>query len=226
MTKVILDTPNHSLYNTLHSLGFGEITNSGFPGERSGELLDRPVWAPFILATLSFGYGVSVTTLQLAQAYATLANNGIKIPVTFLKSNEPPQGTQVLNPKVTHELLTMLESVLYDKGGTAPAARIPGYYVTGKTGTARILGPHGYEKDHHNGMFVGIAPASNPQLVVAIMIHDPQGAKYFGGDVAAPVFSRIMSQALRLLNVPPDNLNQTTNNSATPSNNAPRNLDA
>ncbi len=226
MTKVILNTPNHSLYNTLHSLGFGQITNSGFPGERSGELVNRPVWAPFILATLSFGYGVSVTTLQLAQAYATLANNGIKIPVTFLKLNQPPQGTQVLDPKIAHELLTMLESVLYDKGGTAPAARIPGYYVTGKTGTARILGSHGYEKDHHNGMFVGIAPATNPQLVVAIMIHDPQGAKYFGGDVAAPVFSRIMSQALRLLNVPPDNLNPSTNNSATPSNNGQRNLDA
>ena len=166
------------------------------------------------------------STLQLAQAYATLANDGNKIPVTFFKINQPPQGEQVLDPKIAHELLTMLESVLYDKGGTAPAARIPGYFVTGKTGTARILGPYGYEKDHHNGMFVGIAPASNPQLVVAIMIHDPQGEKYMGGDVAAPVFSRIMAQALRLLNVPPDNLNPINNNSVTPSNNTQSNLDA
>lgn len=226
MTKVILNTSNHALYNTLHTLGFGQITNSEFPGERSGELINRPVWSPFVLATLSFGYGVSVTTLQLAQAYATLANGGIKKPVTFLKINQPPAGEQVLDPKITHELLTMLESVLYDKGGTAPAARIPGYYVTGKTGTARILGPHGYEKDHHNGMFVGIAPASNPQLVVAIMIHDPQGAKYFGGDVAAPEFSRIMAQALRLLNIPPDNLNPVTNTASATTKTSQRNIDA
>lgn len=226
MTKVILNTPNHALYNTLHALGFGQITASEFPGERSGELINRPIWSPFVLATLSFGYGISVTTLQLAQAYATLANDGVKMPVSFLKTDQTPQGVQVLNPKICHELLKMLESVLYDKGGTAPAARIPGFYVTGKTGTARILGPHGYEKDHHNGMFVGIAPATNPQLVVAIMIHDAQGGKYMGGDVAAPVFSRIMSQALRLLNIPPDNLSPNTNNSSATTNNIKRNIDA
>lgn len=225
MAKVILATPPNSLWHTLHDVGFGQVTQSGFPGEQSGVLVNHPVWNPFVLATLSFGYGISVTTLQLAEAYAVLATGGIKRPVTFIRVDNPIPGVQVMEPKIAHELLTMLESVLV-KGGTAPAARVVNYRVTGKTGTARILGPHGYEKDHHNGFFVGIAPASNPQLVIVVMMHDPQGAKYFGGDVAAPIFSRIMAQSLRLLNIPPDDLNSSNSNSPTNSNDRTSNLDA
>lgn len=225
MAKVILTTPPDALWHTLHNVGFGQTTQSDFPGEQPGVLINHPIWNPFVLATNSFGYGLSVTTLQLAQAYAVFATGGIKRPVTFLRTDNPPAGVRVMDPTIAHELLTMLESVLV-KGGTAPAARVPDYRVTGKTGTARILGPHGYEKDHHNGMFVGIAPASNPQLVIVVMMHDPQGAKYFGGDVAGPVFSRIMGQALRLLNIPPDDLNNSNNNPSTNAQSQTSNLDA
>lgn len=205
MSKVTLSLSPNNLWNTLHSVGFGDLTSSNFPGERSGYLPNYKVWNPFVLCTLSFGYGMSATVLQLAQAYAVLANDGIKVPVSFLREATPPQGQQVLDPKVAHELLIMLESVLM-KGGTAPLAKVPGYRVTGKTGTARILGPNGYEKGHHNSFFVGIAPASNPQLVIAVFLHDPEGGQYMGGYTSGPIFSHIMGEALRLMNIPPDDL--------------------
>lgn len=205
MSKLILALPAENLYDMLHRIGFGQITQSGFPGERTGSLPNFKVWNPFVLATLSFGYGISVTALQLAQAYAVLANGGIKVPVTFLKSQQLPAGQRVIDKTVSREVLDMLESVL-TKGGTAPLARVPGYRVTGKTGTVRIVGSHGYEKDHHNSIFIGIAPASRPRLVVAVVLHDPKGRLYYGGYTAGPIFSRVMSNTLHLLNIPPDDL--------------------
>ncbi|MDQ8039152.1 MAG: penicillin-binding protein 2 [Rickettsiella sp.] len=206
MSKLVLSLPPENLWNMLHAVGFGQISQSGFPGERTGSLPHFRVWNPFVLATLSFGYGLSVTALQLAQAYSVLAHAGIKIPVTFLKIKEkPPNGQQLIDPKVSKEVLDMLESVL-TKGGTAPLARVPGYRVTGKTGTVRIVGAKGYEKHHYNSIFIGIAPASRPRLVVAVVLHDPKGRFYYGGYTAGPIFSHVMGSTLHLLNIPPDDL--------------------
>lgn len=203
MTKVILSLPPDQLPKLLKRVGFGELTASGFPGEQAGRLPDRPVWKPFPLATLSFGYGVSVTALQLAHAYAILANKGVKIPVSLLKVTAPPKGEQVIDPKIAGEVLKMLQQVL-EKGGTGHAARVAGYQVAGKTGTAWRVGRHGYEKHRYTSSFVGIAPASRPRLVVAVVIHDPGGKQYFGGAVSGPVFEKVMQGALRILAIPPD----------------------
>lgn len=212
MSKLVLSLPAENLWSLLHNVGFGQLSQSGFPGERTGSLPNFRVWNPFVLATLSFGYGLSVTALQLAQAYAVLANGGVKIPVTFLKiQGQPPAGQRVIDAKISREVLDMLETVL-TKGGTAPLARVPGYRVTGKTGTVRIVGAQGYEKHRHNSIFIGIAPASHPRLVVAVVLHDPKGNAYYGGYTAGPIFSHVMSNALHLLNVSPDDLaslNQT-----------------
>jgi len=206
MSKLVLSLPSENLWNMLHDVGFGQITQSGFPGERMGGFPHFKIWNPFVLATLSFGYGISVTALQLAQAYATLANGGIKVPVTFLKVTDSlPPGQPVLDPVISQEILDMLESVL-TKGGTAPLARVPGYRVTGKTGTVRIVGPQGYEKHRHNSIFIGIAPASHPRLVVEVVLHDLDGYLYYGGYTAGPVFSHIMGSILHLLNLQPDDL--------------------
>ena len=206
MSKLILSQPAENLWNTLHRVGFGQVTESNFPGERTGSLPHFKVWNPFVLATLSFGYGISVTTLQLAQAYAVLAQGGVKVPVTFLKvEGDAPLGQRVMAQRISREILAMLESVL-SKGGTAPLARVPGYRVTGKTGTVRIVGAHGYEKHHYNSIFIGIAPASQPRLVVAVILHDPKGQFYYGGYTAGPIFSHVMSNTVHLLNIAPDDV--------------------
>lgn len=203
ITKIILTIPPNQLWSLLNRLGFGASTGIGFPGERSGILIKQKKWSPFALATLAFGYGISVTTLQLAEAYATLANDGIKLPVSLLKIDKKPQGQQVLDPRVAREIMVLLESVL-TKEGTGEVARIPGFRVAGKTGTARMIGLHGYEKKHYTSSFVGIAPVSNPRLVVAVVIQDPKGKQYYGGMVSGPIFKNIMEGALRMLNIPPD----------------------
>ncbi len=203
ITKITLDTKPDSLWQLLHTVGLGERTGSGFPGEVSGSLYHHRIWAPFTLATLSFGYGLSVTSLQLAEAYSIIAADGVKYPVTLVKRTGDAQGKSVMNPKVARQVLSMMESVL-QKGGTATRAKIPGYKVSGKTGTSRIVGPHGYEKNHHIAIFVGVAPASDPQLVVAVDIKDPKAGKFYGGLVAAPVFKTVMGGALRVLDIPPD----------------------
>lgn len=208
MAKITLSLPPDLLWNTLHAVGFGQSTNSGFPGESSGSLVKQNPWRAFVLATLSFGYGMSATTLQLAQAYNVLANQGKRLPVSLLKLDKPPVGEQVISAKVAQEVLQMLESVIM-KGGTAPLARVPGYRVTGKTGTARIVGQSGYLKNRHDGTFIGVAPASNPRLLVAVYLHDVQGAQYYGGYTAGPIFSKIMGASLRLLNVPPDDIDNS-----------------
>jgi cell division protein FtsI (penicillin-binding protein 3) len=202
VTKMILTLPPEHLWKFLHRVGFGEDTGLGFPGERSGSLVKRDKWSPFALATLAFGYGVSVTTLQLAHAYAVLANNGIKLPVSLLKLDEKPKGERVMKAELAKQMLVLLESVV-EKGGSGRSANIPGYRVSGKTGTAKMLGQHGYEK-RYTSSFVGMAPASHPRLVVAVVINDPKGKKYYGGDVSAPVFKSIMEGGLRMMNVPPD----------------------
>ncbi len=205
MTKVILTLPPNQLWSLLHRMGFGEVTGIGFPGEQAGKLVNRPTWKPLPLATLSFGYGISVTTLQLAHAYATIANDGIKLPLSLLKIDKAPEGTRVLDQAIAHKMLNMLQSVLA-KGGTGQNARVAGYTVAGKTGTAWVSENKTYQKHRYTSSFVGIAPATHPRLVVAVVIHDPQGKDYLGGYVSGPVFEKIMEGSLRILNIPPDDL--------------------
>lgn len=204
ITRIILSLPPNNLWKLLHNVGFGEATQINFPGERSGQLFFRDKWDPFALATLSFGYGLSVTTLQLARAYAVLANDGIKIPLTLLRIDQPPQGVRVIDSKVANAMLALLEKVTTEKEGTGKQASVPGYRVAGKTGTARIASGGGYLLHHHIASFVGIAPVNHPRLVVAVVIRNPEGKKYYGGDVSAPVFEKIMEDALRTLNIPPE----------------------
>jgi cell division protein FtsI (penicillin-binding protein 3) len=210
VSKMTLSLSPLSFWEVLKRTGFGQLTDSNFPGESSGVLVKDRIWRPFALATMSFGYGLSVTSIQLAQAYTMLAAGGIKRPVSLLRIDSAKTSERVIPLPIAKELLTMMLSVV-EKGGTAPQAKIPGYTVTGKTGTARMVGPHGYEKNHHVALFVGIAPASKPRLVVSVVIKDPHG-HYFGGEVSAPVFAKIMGGALRILNIPPDDLHAAPQN--------------
>jgi cell division protein FtsI (penicillin-binding protein 3) len=203
VTKMVLELPPNQLWSMLHRVGFGEITGIGFPGEQSGSLVKHDPWGAFTLATLGFGYGLSVTPLQLARAYSVIANHGVILPVTLLKRDAPPVGEKVMDAKIANEMLTLLESVV-SKGGTGESANVPGYRVAGKTGTAIKVGEHGYQKHHYVASFVGIAPVTDPRLVVAVVIDDPQGENYYGGMVAGPVFEKIMEGTLRILDVPPD----------------------
>lgn len=205
MSKIILSLPTAHLWNFLHRMGFGEVTGVNFPGEQSGSLVNHPIWRPLALATLSFGYGISVTTLQLAQAYAILANDGVKIPISLMRVDNPPSGVRVVDAKVAREMRELLQAVV-SKGGTGVPARVPGFQIAGKTGTAWVAGDHGYQKHHYTSSFVGMAPASNPRLVVAVVLHDPQGKQYYGGYVSGPIFAKIMEGSLRILNIAPDDI--------------------
>lgn len=203
-TKMILSLPPNQLWSLLHRVGFGEVTGIGFPGEQGGSLVKHDPWGSFVLATLSWGYGISVNALQLARAYAVIANQGIKLPVSLLRLDKPPVGERVMSEASTKAMLDLLESVVTVDGGTGNRARIPGYRVAGKTGTAKLAGIGGYEKHRYIASFVGIAPLDHPRLVVAVIIHEPHGKYYHGGSVSGPVFQKIMEESLRILNVPPD----------------------
>lgn len=197
VAHVILDEPQESLIEVYKKLGFGEPTYVEFPGERSGYLDVQSKLDPFTYATFAFGYGVSTTAIQLAKAYAVLANDGLRVPLTLLKRQEPPSLERVLEAKPTETLRTML-TIVPEDGGSGQEARIPGYAVGGKTGTVRKLGPTGYLDSHHTGFFVGFLPAEAPRWVCVVVIDDPQDGKYYGGEVAAPVFGRLMKEATRL----------------------------
>jgi cell division protein FtsI (penicillin-binding protein 3) len=146
-----------------------------------------------------------VTAIQLARAYTILAHNGVKIPVSLLRIDTPPQGAQVIDPSTVKKLLTMMETVI-QKGGTGQTVNIPGYRVAVKTGTAKIAGVGGYQQRRYASSIVGIAPVSDPKLVVVVVINEPRGKVYYGGDVSGPAFSRVMEGTLRILDVTPDNL--------------------
>ncbi len=204
VTKMILTLPRDQLWEILHRVGFGEVSGIGFPGEQSGSLLKHQPWGDFTLATLAWGYGLSINTLQLARAYAVIAMHGKKLPVSLLRLDHPPAGEQIMDADIANQILLLLESVVTEKGATGYMARIPGYRVGGKTGTAWIASHGGYEKHNYNAIFVGIAPISDPRLVVAVVMHNPRGKYYHGGTVSGPVFKKIMEGSLRILNVPPD----------------------
>jgi cell division protein FtsI (penicillin-binding protein 3) len=203
MTKVAMALEPAQMYGTLASLGFGQVTTSGYPGESAGLLPHYSHWRPVGISSMSRGYGLSVTPLQLVHAYATVASAGVSRPVSFLRVEAPPEGTRALDPAVSRMLITLLESVVSPEGGGKLAA-IPGYTVAGKTGTAWKATAGGYATDRYLAVFGGIAPASNPRLAAVVVIDEPGAGKYYGGEVAAPVFSGVVGGALRLLAVPPD----------------------
>ena len=190
---------------TYTSLGFGDVTASGFPGESAGILSGTSHWRPINIATMSYGYGLSVTPIQLAQAYATVGAFGMHRPITFRRVKEAVPATRVLDEKVSRDLIGLLEGVV-DPGGTGVKARVPGYRVAGKTGTAWKAEAGGYSKDRYLAVFAGLVPASRPKLAVLVMIDEPKGPMYYAADVAAPVFSAVTSGALRLMSVAPDDL--------------------
>ena len=200
--RIALSLNRNKYHDYLAALGFGQASGSGFPGESKGQLRPAANWARIDQATLSYGYGISVTSLQLAAAYAVLANDGVRLPVSLLRRNELPQGQRVFSVKTAKSVRKMMESVVA-QGGTATRAAVPGYRVAGKTGTVKVAGKGGYKEKKYISLFAGMAPADHPRLVAVVMIRNPRGQQYYGGLVAAPVFSAVMDDALRLLNVSP-----------------------
>ena len=200
--KIALSMKPKTLWQSLSDSGFGEKTGSNFPGEASGKLRDPKTWRPIEQATMSYGHGISVNLLQLARAYTIFASGGELKPISLLKLDAPVTGKKIFSERTARALRDMLELVVLP-GGTAPLAQVAGYRVAGKTGTAHKL-EDGHYVDHYVASFVGLAPASNPRLVVAVMIDEPSGMEYYGGQVAAPVFSKVTGAALHELNVPND----------------------
>jgi cell division protein FtsI (penicillin-binding protein 3) len=203
VSKIALDLPKEQFWGFFSRVGFGDPTSTGFPGEVAGQLAPYRRWAEIDQATLAFGYGLSVTSLQLARAYGVLASDGIRYPVSLLRQDAPVKGERVMQAATARTVRKMMEAVVTDEG-TAPAAAVTGYRVAGKTGTAKKSISGGYADDRYISVFAGIAPASDPRLVMVVMIDEPTAGKYYGGSVAAPVFSRVMTGALRLLNIAPD----------------------
>ena len=198
--RISLATDPKVFFDTLTKLGISQITASGFPGEVRGSLGNYQNWRPIKRATLSYGYGVSVTLLQLAKAYAAIANGGIVNQISIEKIKVKSNGERALSEDTTANLLLMLETVVEQ---SVSRARVKGYRVGGKTGTAEIFSDD-YSGNAHNAFFVGIAPISNPRIVTVVVVNEPQGQKYYGGQVAAPIFSLIVSGALRIMGIPPD----------------------
>ena len=209
--KVALSLQPEQIWSTLTALGLGRVTGSSYPGESAGMLSNYAHWRPIGIATLSHGYGLSVTPLQLAHAYATLGAGGVERPISFERVSGPVPGEQVLDPKVARTLIQLMEQVA-EKGGTATRASLIGYRVSGKTGTAFKSIAGGYSTDKIMAVFAGLVPASHPKLATVVVIDEPsrdvQQVGYLaqGGTVAAPVFASVMSGALRLMDVPPDDL--------------------
>ena len=203
--KIALALKPEYFWDELHKAGFGTTPQVGFPGAASGKLRPYQSWRPIEQATMAFGNGIAVSLLQMARAYTVFANNGEMRPVTMLKQDVASDaGTQVFTPAAAHEVLAMMETVVSPLG-TAPRAQVAGYRVAGKTGTAHKPVDGRYSSDKYIASFIGLAPVSNPRLIVAVMVDEPTSGGYYGGVVAAPVFSSVMSGALRVLDIPPDN---------------------
>ena len=204
MARLALSLEPQLIWNTLTHFGFGQVSTSGYPGESAGLLANYAQWRPIGIATMSHGYGISVTPLQLAHAYATVGTFGLVRPVSFLRVDTPPAGERVMDGRSAKELVGMLESVVVAEGATGKRAAIPGYRVSGKTGTAYKISAGGYSTDRYMAVFGGVAPASEPRLAAVVVIDEPNAGMHRGGEVAAPVFSAVVGGALRLLAVAPD----------------------
>ncbi len=206
VVKIAQTLKPEQMREALEQFGFGRVTGSGYPGESAGILPQARHWREINQATMAYGYGLSVTPLQLAQAYAVLGSGGIFRSVSLRRLDVAPEGVRVLDEAVARELVTMMEAVVSDQG-TARRARVAGYRVAGKTGTAwKASEQGGYSTNRYIAVFGGVVPASNPRLAAVVVIDEPTGGAYYGGEVAAPVFSSVMAGALRLLAVPPDDL--------------------
>jgi cell division protein FtsI (penicillin-binding protein 3) len=206
MAKLALQLEPRQIWETLTHFGFGQVTASGFPGESAGVFTDYSHWRAISIATLSHGYGISVTPLQLVQGYASIGARGIRRPISLLRLDAAPAGERVLDAGVATDLLNLLEAVTTQEGATGVRAKIQGYRVAGKTGTAWKASNGAYSKDRYTSVFAGVAPASNPRLAAVVVIDEPTAGKYLGGDVSAPVFSAVVGGALRLLAVQPDDM--------------------
>ena len=203
VAKIALSMRSEDYWRLLNRTGFGTAPVSGLPGEAAGRLRPHHTWLPIEKATMAFGHGISVSLLQLAHAYTIFANDGLMPPLSVVKRRDAALGQRVISANTSREVRAMLEKVTQD-GGTAPQARVMGYRVAGKTGTAHKLVNGAYAPNKYIASFVGMAPASDPRLVIAVMVDEPVGGGYYGGQVAGPVFSRVMAGALRLMAVPPD----------------------
>ena len=203
VSKIALALAPEQFWSGLSAAGFGMATASGFPGEADGYLADFYRWRDIERATLAYGYGLSVTSMQLAQAYSVFANDGYRVPVTLLRREQVPEQHRVHAPWVARTVRAMMEAVI-SEDGTAPLAAVPGYRVAGKTGTVHKSVAGGYAEDRYLSVFAGMAPASRPRLVTVVTIDEPSNGEHFGGKVAGPVFSKVMAGALRLQNVAPD----------------------
>ncbi len=217
MSKVAFDIGGETIFRLAQKVGLGQDTGLGFPGERVGNLPNYREWRKAETATLSYGYGISVTAIQLVHAFSALANNGRLAPLTLIKTDKPPQTTQVLPEAVAKTMQGMLTQVIEAPRGVF-RAQVPAYHVAGKSGTARktSVGTKGYAENSYRSLFAGFGPMSDPRYAIVVVIDEPSKAGYFGGLVSAPVFSRVMSGTLRLMNVTPDNLPTTQQANATP----------
>lgn len=203
--KLAANMTNQHLYSVLSRFGFGEKTDSGFPGESAAVLSAPNRWGPVEKATIAYGYGLSVTPLQIAQAYASLANHGIRISPSFIKGAQS-EHEKAIDPVIAGQVLNMLEDVT-KTGGTATQAAVKGYRVAGKTGTSRRAVAGGYEK-RYISLFAGVVPIDNPRFAMSVVVHEPSEGGYYGGLISAPVFHNVMEGALRFMDVPPDNIEQ------------------
>jgi cell division protein FtsI (penicillin-binding protein 3) len=193
------------MWNMYTSLGLGQAPKVGFPGAAAGRLRPWRSWRRIEQATMSYGYGLSASLFQLARAYTAIAHDGQILPVSIFRTpgDQPVTGPQIFSPTTAREVRAMLETVTAP-GGTSPDAAVPGYRVGGKSGTAYKHGAHGYDKSKYRASFVGMAPMPNPRIVVAVSVDEPTAGSHFGGQVSGPVFSSIVGDTLRTLNVPPD----------------------
>ena len=205
IVKIALTLKPQEMWSTLRDLGFGSVTGSGFPGESAGILTGYDHWRSIGQATMSYGYGLSVTPLQLAQAYAVLGAGGMRRPVSLRRVDVPPEGERIMDEAIARELVQMMESVV-SEAGTARRAAVMGYRVSGKTGTSWKAADGGYNSTKYMAVFGGVVPASNPRLAAIVVVDEPSAGRFYGGDVAAPVFAEVMSGALRLLAIAPDDL--------------------
>lgn len=203
ITKIALALDEEALHEAFYRMGLGQFVGTGFPGESTGYLPNRTGKRPLEQAAFAFGAGLAVTALQLANAYGVFACDGLKKPVSLLRLDEPQAGDQVVRADVAKNVVDMLKTVTA-KGGTATRAQTDLYGVAGKTGTSHKVGKGGYEAGSYRSIFAGIAPADNPRIAVVVVVDDPKGREYYGGEVAAPVFSEVAAGSLRLLNVTPD----------------------
>nr|WP_168191040.1 penicillin-binding transpeptidase domain-containing protein [Pseudomonas sp. PIC25] len=208
ISKIAFDIGAEPIYAVMQQAGLGQDTGLGFPGERVGNLPNYRVWKKAETATLAYGYGLSVTAVQLAHAYAVLANQGQNVPLSMVRLDNKPAPTQVIDREIAHTVLGMLQAVVEEPGGGGARAKVPGYHVGGKSGTARkaAVGSKGYVEHAYRSFFAGVAPIANPRIAVVVMIDEPSNGAYYGGLVSAPVFGKVMAGALRLMNIAPDDL--------------------